>query len=62
MAMMRIKKQKAQCIIKWKLIFENYKHCLEATQLKNKINQVEKNLVDVDTLKENHKEFMKTIN
>ena len=29
-------------IIKWQLKFENYKHCLEATQLENKISQLEK--------------------
>ena len=36
-----------KCIIKRKLTFENYKNCLEATQLKlsrykNKINHLEK--------------------
>ena len=39
----KVKKQKAQeCVIKRKLKFENYKNCLEATQLENKINQLEK--------------------
>ena len=38
---MKIKKQKAQkSLIKRKLKFEDYKHCLEATQLENKLNQV----------------------
>ena len=32
----------AKCIIKEKLKFENYKNCLEATQLENKINYLEK--------------------
>ena len=32
-----------KCIIKTKLKFENYKNCLEATQLENKINYQEKN-------------------
>ena len=36
--------------IKRKLKFENYKHCLEATQLQNKINHLEKNEIDVDSL------------
>ena len=27
-----------KCVIKRKLKFENYKNCLEATQLENKIN------------------------
>ena len=31
-----------KCIIKRKLKFEDYKHCLEATQLENKINHLEK--------------------
>ena len=31
-----------KCVIKQKLKFENYKHCLEGTQLENKINQLEK--------------------
>ena len=29
-------------VIKWQLKFENYKHCLEATQLENKISELEK--------------------
>ena len=39
MTVVKIKKQKAQkkCVIKIKLKFENYKNCLEATQLDNKI-------------------------
>ena len=43
---MRIKKQKAlkKCVIKIKLKFEDYKICVEATQLENKINQLEKKL------------------
>ena len=35
------------------------KHCLEATQLENKINQLEKIKFDVNSLRENHKEFTK---
>ena len=31
--------------MKRKLKFENYKNCLEATQLENKINHLEKNVV-----------------
>ena len=30
------------CVIKRKLKFEDYKNCLEATQLENKVNQSEK--------------------
>ena len=50
-----------KCVVKRKLKFEYYKHCLEATQLENKINHQEKNKIDIDNLKEDHKEFMKTI-
>ena len=37
--LVKIKKQKAQenCVIKRKLKFENYKNCVEATQLGNEI-------------------------
>ena len=31
-----------KCVIKRKLKFENYKNCLEATQLENKTNHLEK--------------------
>ena len=33
------KKAKKKCVIKRKLKFEDYKHCLEAIQVENKINQ-----------------------
>ena len=36
-----------KCVIKRKLIFEDFKNCLEATQIENKINHLEKNKVDV---------------
>ena len=35
-------KDTKKCVIKRKLKFENYKNCLEATQLENKINYLEK--------------------
>ena len=35
--------------------FEDYKLCLETTQLENKINQLEKNKFDVKSLHESHK-------
>ena len=41
-----------------KLKFENCKNCLEATQLENKINHLEKNKTDINNFKENHKEFI----
>ena len=35
------------------------KQCLEATQLESKINCLEKNETDVDSLKTDHKKFIK---
>ena len=40
------------CVIKRKLKFKNFENCLEATQLENKINHVEKNEIDIYILKE----------
>ena len=42
-----------------KLKYENYKNYFEATQLDNKINHVEKNKIDIDSLKKDHKVFIK---
>ena len=39
-----------KCVIKRKLKFENYKNCLEATQLENKINHLVKNQIDIDCI------------
>ena len=39
-----------KCEIKRKLKFVNYKNCLEATLLENKINYL-KNKIDIDNLK-----------
>ena len=50
------------CVVKRKLKFKNYKKCLEATHIENKINNFEKNKTDVDSLKGNHKEFIKSTN
>ena len=38
------------------LKFEN---CLEAAKIEEKIKHLEKNKIDVDDLKEDHKEFIK---
>ena len=50
-----------KCVIKGKLKLEDYKNSLQATQLENKINKKnqEKNKIGVDSLKEDHKEFIK---
>ena len=39
---MENQKDTKKCVIKRKLKFENYKNCLEATQLDNKIKYLEK--------------------
>ena len=38
-----------KCVIKRKLTFQDYKNCLEAAQVENKINQ---NKIDVDSPEE----------
>ena len=43
------------CFINRILKMEGYKHCLEATQIENKINQLGKSKVDVDGLRQNNK-------
>ena len=40
-----------KCVIKRKIKFENYKNCLEATQLDNKIKYLKKNKISIDSLK-----------
>ena len=47
-----------KCVIKRKLMFEIIK-TLEATQLENKINYLEKNKIDMDSIKESHKLLIK---
>ena len=47
------------CVIKSKLKFENYKNCLEATRLDNKIKYLEKNKINIDSLKENQKKIIR---
>ena len=58
----KIKKSKdtKKCVIKPKLIFEDYKNCLETTQIENKKKNIEKkkNETDIDNLRENNKEFI----
>ena len=48
------------CVIKGKLRFENYENCSESTQPENKINHLEKNKIDIDRIKENYDEFIKS--
>ena len=46
------KKNTKKCVIKRKRKFQHFKNCLEAAQTKNKINHLEKNKTDIDSLKE----------
>ena len=45
------KKSKGRMYHKKNVKLENYKNCLEATQLDNKINHLEKNKINIDILK-----------
>ena len=47
---------------KRKLKFQDYKSCLEAVRSENKINHLEKNKIDADSLKGDEKEFIIIIN
>ena len=51
-----------KCVIKRKLKFQDYKNFLEAAQIENKINHSEKNQTEMDSLKEDKKEFLKDNN
>ena len=55
------KKEKGtrKCVLKRKLNFEDYKHCLKATHFENKIKHLEKNRRNVVSFRENHKQFIK---
>ena len=49
-------KGRKKFVIKRKLKFEDYKNCLKAAQIENEINHLEKNKIDVDSLKEDKKQ------
>ena len=40
-----------KCVLKRKLNFQDYKNCLEAAQIENEINHLEKKKIEVDSLK-----------
>ena len=48
-----------KCVIKSNLKFRDYKNCLKASQVENKINYLVNKKIDVDCLKEDKKEFVK---
>ena len=52
-----------KCVIKIKLKPQDYKNCLDAAQIENKIKLLKRNKIDVDSLKEfikNNKLILKT--
>ena len=51
---MKKEKNTKNCVKRIKLKSEDYKNCLEAVQIENKINHF-----DLDSLKNDHKEFIK---
>ena len=51
MTAVKIKKRYKKVCYKKKLKFENYKNCLEATQFENETNYLEKNKINIDSLK-----------
>ena len=61
--MMKAKKNKRykKCVIKRKLKFEDYKNCLQASQLENKKIYLNNNKINVESVIENHKKFIKNI-
>ena len=42
-----------------KIKFEILRNCLEVTRLDNKVNCLEKNEINLDCLKKDHREFIK---
>ena len=46
------------CVLKLKLKVEDYKHCLEPTQVEKEMNYLEKDKLAVNSLRANHKEII----
>ena len=62
MAAMKIRREKGTKMRnKKKIKFHNYKICLQASQLENKINHLNHNKIDVKSLIEIHTELIKKI-
>ena len=53
------KNNRKMFVIKRTFKCQDYKNWSEEAQIENKINHAEANQIDVDNLKENHKEFIK---
>ena len=54
------KAKDTKCVIKQNFKFKVYKNCLEAKKHDNEINFLGKYDTEVDNLRENHKEFVKS--
>ena len=52
MTVVNVKKKKSpkKCVIKGNREFENYKNCIKATKLENKINLLEEKKIDAEVL------------
>ena len=48
-----------KCVIKRIFKSESYENCSEVTQLDNKIKYLEKNRINIDSLKRNYEEFIR---
>ena len=59
MAVDKKEKGTQKCVIKRKRKFGSCKNCLEATQLENKTNYLDKNKISKDWIEKNHKEFIR---
>ena len=59
--MMNVKKAKGtnNCVVKRKLKFQDYEKCLKAGQIINTVNYLEKKGINIDSLKEDKKQFIK---
>ena len=59
--MIKIKKKKnsKKYVIKMEIKFQAYKSCSEASQIKNKINHLQKTKTGVGSLKQDRKELIK---
>ena len=51
---MKIKKQKAQKVSQKEFKFQDYKNCLEAAQIENKTNHLEKNEMFNQLIRQKH--------
>ena len=52
-------KRTKKCFIKRKLKFENYENCLNNNSTQEQINHLEKNKIDIDSIKKNHEKVIR---